>query len=230
MSITNHPIPEGHVVAYRFPAGFRNELGHMAGWLRHYGFSPESAGPGFRCITLPEAQIAGLRELQRSNPARFGNPPTDEKRYFVSKTPNEYGLPRVLDIATPLPNGLLVGSMDPSVNEFTIDAGVEVVPSSLLLERTRTAARSHPEEISQDAYLSALGSLPPHRSWGTGFAMSEFYTADITWIYQVVDDRFFRFRDQASIPKDLAELRVRESHAFLHPASDDANSDESFHP
>lgn len=230
MSITNHPIPEGHVIVYRLPAGFRRELGSMAGWLRHYGFSPDSAGPGFRWITLPEEQIAGLRDLQRSNPARFGNPPTDETQYFVSKTPNEYGLPRVLGIAKPLRNGLLVGSTDPSVTEFTVGTEVEVVPSSLLLERTRNAARSEPEEISRDTYVDALGALPPHRAWGTGFAMSEFYTADITWIYEIVDDRFFRFRDQASIPSELASLRVRESHAFLNPASDDANSDESFQP
>lgn len=225
MSITNHPIQEGHVIAYRFPSGFRNELDRMAGWLRYHDFTPDSAGPGFHWITLPEAQIPALRELQRSNPARFGNPPSDEKQYFVQKMPGSNGLPEVIDLAVPQPNGLLVASMDPSMTEFTVGPGVEVLTSSLLLERTRKAARTEPQEISEDAFHAALNVLPPHRSWGSGFAMSEFYAADVTWIYQREDGRYFKFRDQESIASGQASLRVRESTAFLNPPVDEDHVD-----
>lgn len=67
---------------YEWSNGFRPQAENMYGWLRHEGFSPawdftEKDEKGWQktCITLPVNEVEGLRALQRSNPARFGNTP-----------------------------------------------------------------------------------------------------------------------------------------------------------
>lgn len=225
MSVENHPIQPGHVIVYRSHYMAPESRDLLFRLLVAEGLNPRSAGGHPSFITVPRDQNERVIELQRTNPARFGNPPTDETQYFVRNW-RDGGLPEVIDRAVKRSDGLLIGSMDPTVTEMSIDQNTTIVmSSSRLLELTRSAARTDPEEISEADFHAALGALPPHRSWGTGFAMSEFYTADITWIYQREDGRYFKFRDQESIASGQASLRVRESNAFLHPAVDEDHVD-----
>lgn len=75
------------VLVYDFPNGFHREAENMFGWLRHEGFSPEW-NAGFRDgehrtgITIPSDEVPQLRIFQKTNPARWGNPP-DVKKALV---------------------------------------------------------------------------------------------------------------------------------------------------
>lgn len=73
--------PEQMVTVYKFPNGFGQEAQHMYGWLMNPGeygafFDPAwgNTQGGEMEIQLPASQVAKLRELQQSNPARWGNP------------------------------------------------------------------------------------------------------------------------------------------------------------
>lgn len=63
--------------AYSFPPGYRQEAEIMYRRLRGAGFSPDwkFGDDHSASITLPAREMAGLTELQRSNPATWGNAP-----------------------------------------------------------------------------------------------------------------------------------------------------------
>ena len=65
-----------NAVAYVFPNGFAKEATRMYTWLRHYNLTPSwgSSRGSELVIMLPENEISALVEMQKSNPARFGNP------------------------------------------------------------------------------------------------------------------------------------------------------------
>lgn len=65
---------------YDFPNGFRDQAENMYGWLRHEGLSPEwdtgqRDGEYRMGITIPANAVPQLRILQKTYPARWGNPP-----------------------------------------------------------------------------------------------------------------------------------------------------------
>ncbi|KAF1702917.1 hypothetical protein [Pseudoxanthomonas kaohsiungensis] len=65
---------------YDFPNGFRQEAENMFGWLRYEGFTPAwdfGIREGSYCsgITIPGREVEQLHIFQRTNPARWGNPP-----------------------------------------------------------------------------------------------------------------------------------------------------------
>ncbi len=86
---------------YDFPSGYREQAEGMFKWLRHDGFSPEwdfGMREGEHCsgITLPEHEVPGLRALQQSNPARWGNHPDVAKMLDDNKREME-ALSKVTD-------------------------------------------------------------------------------------------------------------------------------------
>jgi len=67
------------VVVYRFPNGFQNEAENTYKWLRHYNLTPSwghgmSGGQYQYTILLPADEVPALQQMQKHNPARFGNP------------------------------------------------------------------------------------------------------------------------------------------------------------
>lgn len=75
------------VKAYDLPNGFSEQAEHMYRWLTHEGFTPQwcdSFEPGGMAITIPENEVGQLRLFQKTNPARWGNPPTE----IVANTSN----------------------------------------------------------------------------------------------------------------------------------------------
>ena len=69
-------MPAKTEVVYTFPNGFQKEAESMYGWLRHYSLTPSwGHTKGYQEICLPHSEVACLRKMQESNPARFGNPP-----------------------------------------------------------------------------------------------------------------------------------------------------------
>ena len=68
---------------YDIPNGHMSSAENMYGWLRREGFSPAwdngvRDGEYRYGITLPVQQVPQLRELQKANPARWGNHPDVE--------------------------------------------------------------------------------------------------------------------------------------------------------
>ncbi|HEX7388202.1 MAG TPA: hypothetical protein VF285_13140 [Castellaniella sp.] len=75
-----HKRGEPRKVVYNFFAGFRPEAESMFGWLCHEGLNPDwdykPVGRIARTgITLPVSQIGRLRDLQKSDPSRWGEAP-----------------------------------------------------------------------------------------------------------------------------------------------------------
>ena len=67
------------IAVYTFSNSFLPNGNAMFTWLRLAGLNP-SWGPwqdGNISICLAEEEVPSLRLLQKSNPARFGNAPTD---------------------------------------------------------------------------------------------------------------------------------------------------------
>lgn len=65
---------------YDYPNGFRETAQHMFGWLLHAGLAPEwdmgvRDGEYRYGITLGSSDAQQLHDLQRQNPARWGNAP-----------------------------------------------------------------------------------------------------------------------------------------------------------
>lgn len=65
---------------YDIPSGYRDSAETMYGRLRHQGFSPEwdlgqRGGIQMLGITIPQGEVEALRELQKTNPATWGNHP-----------------------------------------------------------------------------------------------------------------------------------------------------------
>lgn len=78
MESVMEPRAETITTVYKFPNGFRNEAESMCGWLRYYQFVPtwvpNEGEPGGTALAIPESQVSQLRLLQKTNPARWGNP------------------------------------------------------------------------------------------------------------------------------------------------------------
>jgi hypothetical protein len=72
---------DGTSIVYSFSNGFANQAEAMYKWLRHDGFTPSwkdstnSEGGSETCIALPVREVQRFRQLQKSNPARYGNSP-----------------------------------------------------------------------------------------------------------------------------------------------------------
>jgi hypothetical protein len=68
-------IAAAKVVVYTWPSGFAKEAENMYKWLRHYGMNPSwgNVRGGEATIELPKDEVSALQELQKANPARFGN-------------------------------------------------------------------------------------------------------------------------------------------------------------
>lgn len=66
---------------YTFPNGFLKEAQSTYTWLRHYNLNPSwgTCLDGQHRIQLPAAEVPCLRMMQKADPARFGNPPQEEK-------------------------------------------------------------------------------------------------------------------------------------------------------
>jgi hypothetical protein len=66
---------------YRFPNGFRREAEAMFKWLAYERLQPAwgnvHQGKGDLTILIPDEMVPQLRLFQRTNPARWGNPPKD---------------------------------------------------------------------------------------------------------------------------------------------------------
>jgi hypothetical protein len=65
------------------------------------------------------------------------------------------------------------------------------------------AARTEPEEITEEQYLDALEVLPPldwrGRKGNDSFKFCEFFTSNVTSIYANRGTRYFKFRDVATL-------------------------------
>ena len=63
------------VVVYDIPNGFASNAEWMYKWLRHEGLNPSwgNMSDGSLRIELPQDEVSALQELQKENPARFGN-------------------------------------------------------------------------------------------------------------------------------------------------------------
>lgn len=73
------------VQVYKFPNGFRPEAEKTFKWLQHYNLHPSFQwNEGELLILLPQHEVGSLRQMQESNPARFGNP-TAQKGSSLSK-------------------------------------------------------------------------------------------------------------------------------------------------
>lgn len=74
-------LKDGREVAYVIPDGYREQALNLYGWLRYEGLTPgyaesrHESGWTATAIVLPPVQIPMVHGLQRSNPARYGNPP-----------------------------------------------------------------------------------------------------------------------------------------------------------
>lgn len=82
------------------------------------------------------------------------------------------------------------------------------------------AAKTAPEEITQEEFDDLLNVLPP-QGWTRGgssesFKLSEYYANDITTVVVRVDDRYFKFRDLGSL-RHADVLRVIEASGILNP-------------
>lgn len=76
----------GVSIVYSFPNGFGKEAEATYKWLNYEGFTPSwksstnSEGGHEDCIALPVAEIARFRQMQLSNPARYGNSPQNAQK------------------------------------------------------------------------------------------------------------------------------------------------------
>ena len=85
------------------------------------------------------------------------------------------------------------------------------------------AFRSEVTEITVRTWDDMLRVLPPmawrNDGFGESFKLSEYLTAGITSIYVTLNDRYFMFYDNATLPHSECCARVRGSGAFNSPAS-----------
>ena len=80
------------IEVYRFPSGFGKEATNTYSWLRFNNLNPQwRLDGGDSTILLPVGEVESLRRIQRSEPARFGNPPAFENGTVVRIVSDTYG-------------------------------------------------------------------------------------------------------------------------------------------
>lgn len=83
------------VEVYRFPNGFGAQADSTYGWLRHANLNPKFVSNGNgddMTIRLPANEVACLRMMQKSNPARWGNAPKFENGSAVRVLTDTHGV------------------------------------------------------------------------------------------------------------------------------------------
>lgn len=93
-----------------------------------------------------------------------------------------------------------------------------VIPFDEAYRRHEDAAKTEPEEITEQAWHDALCVLPPvawmNTSAGESFKMLERLTGRITGIYVRIHERHFQFYDDIRTPHDDCCHRVAQSKAY----------------
>lgn len=101
-----------------------------------------------------------------------------------------------------------------------------VIPTDQAMKRHEQAAKTPPEEITEERFNDMLNVLPPV-DWtitgnGESFKMSERYTGSITSIFVKLNQRCFTFRDTIKLPHDDCCARVFHSEVYRAPKAAEA--------
>lgn len=127
------------------------------------------------------------------------------------------------DHARDMRDGTFVGVISGQTLEELRESnpGAQVMASSEVEDQMRVAARTAPVEIDEAEFDSALGAMPPihHRKTGElhSFQFAERYTADVTWTFAQVGERYFKFRDQVGLPTDAILARIEAAGFSFEP-------------
>lgn len=156
-----------------------------------------------------------------NQPVQAAQPAQPIDMVFYAPATEKYPHPQLIDRVAVRSDGIHIGLYGGKTqSEITQQhQSVLVCTSAEYRQLEDSSYVTQPQQISEEAYTSALECLPPMK-WGRwmgveSFRMSEFYCGNITSIYARLGDTFWTFRDNAFMSGEAIAAKVATANKHL---------------